>query len=198
MIIGAHLILGTYGFWLPNDPRGSHSKFVWSDEIAKHGEATTVEPGRSRASDPHNVQKRLAAKKSLKYPEVNLTGKQALMLANGIAEAVGKYDFELLAFSILEQHLHCVAVSETMKFKKIVRELKRYGSNRLTRSKKHPLYEYRKQNRGRIPTIWTGGFWKVYIESEQQLQNAIHYVEQNPIKDGKRQQHWSFVSKPNF
>ncbi len=158
MIIGSHIILGTYGFWLPNDPRGSHSNFVWSDELAKHGEATTVLPGRSRAADSHNVQKSLAAKKSLKYPEVNLTGEQALMLANGIAKAVKKYEFELLAFSILEQHLHCVVVSKTMKFKEIVREMKHYGSNRLTRSRLHPLVEYRDQNKGRIPSAWAEGF----------------------------------------
>ena len=28
MILGAHVIMGLYGFWLPNDPRGSWSEFV--------------------------------------------------------------------------------------------------------------------------------------------------------------------------
>jgi hypothetical protein len=29
MVIGYHIILGAYGFWLPNDPRGSWSNEVW-------------------------------------------------------------------------------------------------------------------------------------------------------------------------
>jgi hypothetical protein len=28
MILGYHVIFGAYGFWLPNDPRGSWSDFV--------------------------------------------------------------------------------------------------------------------------------------------------------------------------
>jgi len=28
MVIGFHVILTAYGFWLPNDPRGSWSEFV--------------------------------------------------------------------------------------------------------------------------------------------------------------------------
>lgn len=27
-MLGAHVIFGAYGFWLPNDPRGSWSEFV--------------------------------------------------------------------------------------------------------------------------------------------------------------------------
>jgi len=30
MVLGTHLILTAYGFWLPNDPRGSWSDFVGS------------------------------------------------------------------------------------------------------------------------------------------------------------------------
>lgn len=28
MVLASHVILGAYGFWLPNDPRGSWSTFV--------------------------------------------------------------------------------------------------------------------------------------------------------------------------
>src|SRR4051812_43899841 len=33
MIVGYHVIFSTYGFWLPNDPRGSWSDFVGSWEL---------------------------------------------------------------------------------------------------------------------------------------------------------------------
>jgi hypothetical protein len=40
MIHAYHVILGTYGFWLPNDPRGSWSDFVGSWDLARFGKAT--------------------------------------------------------------------------------------------------------------------------------------------------------------
>lgn len=195
MVIGYHILLGTYGFWLPNDPRGSRSKFVWSGDLANFGEATTVTEIRTHAADPHNHRKRIAAKKALMFPEVKLNGEQAQQVAFAIAEAVSKKEFELLAFAILPQHLHCVAISETMLSEDIVEQMKRYGSNKLTRSGLHPMDSYRAQNKGRLPSIWAEGHWAVYIDSKQQLKSAIHYVEQNPIKEGKRPQHWSFVTK---
>jgi REP element-mobilizing transposase RayT len=195
MILGYHIILGTYGFWLPNDPRGSYSKHVWSPDLAKHGPATTVKTKHSRAADPHDIPKRLRAKRDLKFPEVFLSGVQAQELALGIGEAVSKYDFQLLAFAILEQHIHCVARSSSMQSEAIVKQMKRYAGNRLSRSGKNPLASFREENNNRIPSVWARGFWKRYIDSEDQLLNTIRYVEQNPIKEGKRAQYWSFVSK---
>ena len=40
MVHGYHVIWGTYGFWLPNDPRGSWSDFVASWELLRFGAAT--------------------------------------------------------------------------------------------------------------------------------------------------------------
>jgi len=33
MVIACHAVLTTYGAWLPNDPRGSHSKAVYNKEL---------------------------------------------------------------------------------------------------------------------------------------------------------------------
>jgi hypothetical protein len=43
MIRGYHVIFGAYGFWLPNDPRGSWSEFVGSWELFRFGAATTTD-----------------------------------------------------------------------------------------------------------------------------------------------------------
>lgn len=40
MIVGYHLIFSAYGFWLPNDPRGSWSNFVGSWDLFRYGRAT--------------------------------------------------------------------------------------------------------------------------------------------------------------
>ena len=38
MVIAYHLIWTAYGWWLPNDPRGSMSELIASDIIAELGE----------------------------------------------------------------------------------------------------------------------------------------------------------------
>jgi len=54
MILAHHIIMTSYGFWLPNDPRGSWSDFVSSWELLRFGEATTVRTRRSPAHEPHH------------------------------------------------------------------------------------------------------------------------------------------------
>ena len=40
MVHAYHAIFGAYGFWLPNDPRGSWTTFVGSWELNPFGPAT--------------------------------------------------------------------------------------------------------------------------------------------------------------
>ncbi len=83
MILASHVIFSTYGFWLPNDPRGSWSDFVGNWELTRFGKATTVTTHRSLARAPHNRADRIAAKQLLNFPPVRFDGMQALAVANG-------------------------------------------------------------------------------------------------------------------
>jgi hypothetical protein len=61
MIVGYHIILGTYGFWLPIDPRGSWSDFVGSRELFPYGPATKTTEMRSALPRPR--QQRFAPRR---------------------------------------------------------------------------------------------------------------------------------------
>jgi len=74
MVIGFHVILTAYGFWLPNDPRGSWSDFVGAWELVRFGRATKTDERRSLAKKRHDRRTRLAAKDALKYPPVRFNG----------------------------------------------------------------------------------------------------------------------------
>ena len=75
MVIGSHVIFSTYGFWLPNDPRGSWSEFVGAWELFRAGgPATKTTERRSLARDPHDRARRLATKQALQRPPVTFTG----------------------------------------------------------------------------------------------------------------------------
>ena len=49
MVLAYHVIFGAYGFWLPNDPRGSWSDFVGAWELLRFGKATKTTERRSVA-----------------------------------------------------------------------------------------------------------------------------------------------------
>ena len=58
MVLASHLIITAYGFWLPNEDRGSWSDFVGSWELWKFGDATKVNTRISRAHIEHDRRRR--------------------------------------------------------------------------------------------------------------------------------------------
>src|SRR6266567_4658282 len=109
MVLAYHAIFTAYGFWLPNDPRGSWSDFVRSWELfLAAGRATKVETRRSVAGQPHDRDARLKAKDALRYPAVVFDGHQALSIAHGFARMIAKANYQVFGCSILPEHVHMV------------------------------------------------------------------------------------------
>jgi hypothetical protein len=69
IVIAHHLIWTAYGWWLPNDPRGSTSRAVASDVIAELGE---LHFGRRKVQPPTDIIRQFhdRAREVLKYPSV--------------------------------------------------------------------------------------------------------------------------------
>jgi hypothetical protein len=106
-----HVIFTAYGFWLPNDPRGSWSDFVRSWELfLAGGPATKVTTRQSLARVPHDRAARLRVKEALRYPPVVFTGRQAQSIGQGFARIVTKSNYRVYACSILPAHVHMVLV----------------------------------------------------------------------------------------
>jgi REP element-mobilizing transposase RayT len=192
MLHGFHVIISTYGFWLPNDPRGSWSDFVRCWELARFGRATKVSTRQSVAAVKHNFDQRKAAKRLLKYPEVAFNGKQALSVAKGFVAAIEESNYLILACSILPQHIHLVIGPHGTDIRRIVGHLKGRATQRLAADGLHPLANFREKD-GTLPSAWARNSWVVYMFSEEHLLQAIRYVNQNPLKEGKKRQNWSFV-----
>jgi REP element-mobilizing transposase RayT len=193
MILGYHLIITAYGFWLPNDPRGSWSDFVGAWELLRFGRATKTEIRQSLASRQHDIYTRFAAKKVLKYPEVHFTGIQAQTIGDGFADLVQRNGLRIWACSILPEHAHLVITRHRYKVEQIANLLKGAATKALIEEKVHPFENYQTK-KGRLPKTWAQGQWKVFLDSEKDVFRAIRYVEDNPLKEEKPRQHWSFVT----
>jgi REP element-mobilizing transposase RayT len=189
MVIGSHVIFGAYGFWLPNDPRGSWSDFVGAWELYRYGRATRTTETRSLAARPHNGTLRLAAKRALRRPPVELTGIQARAVAAGFGEYVRRSGVVIWACAVLPDHLHLVLGRHRLRFEQLVIQLKSAATRQLIAEDLHPFPQA-----GRSAKCFARGAWKVFLDNERDIRRAIRYVEQNPLKEGKPVQRWAFVT----
>jgi REP element-mobilizing transposase RayT len=192
-VIAYHLIITTYGFWLPNDPRGSWSDFVRAWELQRFGPATRTRDRRSLARHPHDRKLRLEAKKYLARKPVEYDGIQARAVARGIADFCRKSGCVVWACSILPCHVHIVVKRHRYSIERVSQQLKGAATRQLLTEKLHPFVDSAYQN-GDIPTPWARRCWSVFLDSEEDIQRAIRYVEQNPVNERKRAQKWRCVT----
>jgi REP element-mobilizing transposase RayT len=192
-VVAYHVVLSNYGFWLPNDPRGSCSTEVRSERLRPFGPATTVDHSRSVANKPHDRALRLAAKRALKYPPVVFTGLQALSVANGFAGQIAKSGYVVGACCILPRHTHLVIGRHHYDIEQVGRALKQAATLRLLADGLHPFAD-RRTPTGFLPSVWAQDFWKVFLYTPEDVVGRIGYVENNPLKEGKKRQRWSFVT----
>jgi REP element-mobilizing transposase RayT len=194
MVIGSHVIFGMYGFWLPNDPRGSWSDFVGAWELFRFGRATKTSARHSVAGRPHNLALRIGTKNALKRPAVLLTGIQARAVGRGFAHYAKKSAVTIHACAILPDHVHLVVGRHRIDVEKIASQLKGAATRQLIDEGLHPFLRWRKED-GSYPKCFARGEWKVFLDSAADLSRAIRYVEKNPQKEGLPPQRWSFVTR---
>jgi len=194
MVLGYHLIFSAYGFWLPNDPRGSWSEWIRKWELLLYGQATKVTTRRSVANRPHDRQWRNDAKSALDYPPVAFSGVQCREIGEGFAAEVKRCGYVIWACAILPTHTHLVVARHRYKAERIILRLKAAATTRLVETGMHPLQEFRSPETGRCPRCWSQNAWKVYLDSTEDIVRSIAYVENNPKKEGKPPQRWTFVT----
>ena len=191
MIVGYHVIIGAYGFWLPNDPRGSWSDFVGSWDLLRYGPATKTTETRSIARREHDRQLRHASKSSLKRSPVRFDGLQARALGRGFGQYVGNSALTVWACAILPDHVHLVVSRPHIDIEQLVIQLKASATLSLIAEGRHPFGD-EKEN-GRPQKCFARGQWKVFLDAGD-VPRAVRYVEDNPLKEGKKKQLWSFVT----
>ncbi len=192
MVHGYHVIWGTYGFWLPNDPRGSWSDFVSSWELTRFGKATKSNE-RLAIESAQWARWRADAQQTLKYPPVVLSGQQGQMVGCGFGKSVDKSQHVIWACSILPQHVHLVIARHSYDVEQVCNLLKGEATKQLRGASLHPQIRYLTKT-GKLPSLWAERQWVVFLDSEEAIEGAIRYVEENPVKEGKPPQRWSFVT----
>lgn len=188
-----HLIVTAYGFWLPNDPRGSWSEFVRSFELALLGRATTTDEHRSLAHDAHDRDLRRRQKEALVRRPVRFTGLQARAVARGFAIATARSGFIIHACAVMPDHAHFVVARHRYSIELVAAQLKSSATRQLALEERHPFQHVFYSDNTR-PTPWARKHWSVFLTFDDDITRAIRYVENNPTRAGLKPQSWHFLT----
>ncbi|MHB1157453.1 MAG: transposase [Phycisphaerales bacterium] len=196
MILAYHLIISAYGFWLPNDPRGSWSDFVRAYELAAFGPATKINTRQSVAPRPHDRTIVRQMKTALAHSPVIFTGQQARAIAAGFTDYCRRSGLAVHACAIQPTHTHLVVARHHLSIERTCEQLKAAATTQLNLAGLHPFADEPYKN-SRRPTPWARKGWWVFLDSSDDIHRSINYVNQNPVKANLPAQCWKSVTPYN-
>ncbi len=187
MVIAYHSTFSAYGFWLPNDPRGSWSNYVRSwDLYNAAGHATACGTRQSVAAAIHDHSARQRAKESLANATVKFSMAQIAAIGRGFAAACDETAYRILACAIMPDHVHLVILRHAKPIEQVIRHLRSRGTKQLSAENLRPA-----------EIVWARGGWNVFLNTAADVARSIQYVNDNPVRAGRPQQHWPFTTPWN-
>ena len=182
LIIGHHIMWTLYGWWLPNDPRGSTSKTIRNDLLVELG---NVHFGRKQVQPSSKAIRAFyeQAKRTLAHRLLSFSPIQFDLVAAALGNAIEECNYTCYACAIMPDHVHLLIRKHKDKAETMIENLQTLSRKRLEhmRPAGHP--------------IWTQGGWKVFLDHPDEVNRTIRYIEQNPIKQKLPQQIWHFVQQ---
>jgi REP element-mobilizing transposase RayT len=186
IVIAYHLIWTIYGYWLPNDLRGSTSKVIRNDILKQLGQLhygrKNVQPLSSQLRD---FDKRAAA--LLQFPVMEFSSDAITTVADAFGQVVKMCKYTCYACAIMPDHVHVLIRKHKHSAEQIIQNLQR-ESHLLLRDRgsfdlAHP--------------VWGGHGWSVFLDHPDDVWRTIPYVEKNSIKAGLGAQNFGFVISYN-
>jgi REP element-mobilizing transposase RayT len=186
MIIGYHLIWTAYGWWLPNDPRGSSSHEIRVERVADLGE---LHHGRKIIQPPSAEIRRFyeQARRVLKHGLLTFDDDAILLIGQSLGRVVRDKGYTCYAGAVMPDHVHM-----------LIRRHRDHGETMIT--------YFRDASRadliaaGKRPPehpVWGGPGWNVFQETRDDMERTVRYVRDNPLKLHRPEQVWAFVRPYN-
>ncbi len=182
IVLAYHIMWTLYGWWLPNDPRGSTSHTIRNDLIAELGDLHLGRKQFQPASHDLRAFYNQAAT-ALKHELQQFTREQFHFVAQAFSETITKHKYTCYACAVMPDHIHILIRRHRDQAEDMLSNLQSESRSRLSELALRPLAH---------PT-WTRGGWKVFLDHPDDIQRTIRYIENNPLKMRLPAQHWGFV-----
>jgi len=183
IVIAHHLIWTAYGWWLPNDPRGSGSHHVASDIIATLG---TLHHGRKRVQPAgHEVRAFFDRSRDLlKHKRRVFDRADRDTLGDAFGEVVREHKYTCYACAVMPDHVHILIRKHKHPAERMMESLQSASRAAIVETDRWPSDH----------PVWTGGGgWTVYLDHPDDVQRTIRYIERNPSEINLPPQRWAFV-----
>jgi REP element-mobilizing transposase RayT len=182
IVIAYHLVWTAYGTWLPNDPRGSGSRFVASPLLGELGELhygrKTIQPKPSTVREFYE-----RAEELLGHPLIRFDSQQIVEIAAAFADTIARHAYTCYACAILPDHVHIVIRKHRHRAEEMIFNLQNESRSRLCDANTVPVNH----------PVWTRGGWKRFLDAPEAVRTVARYVEKNPLKARTEPQKWPFV-----
>jgi len=186
LVIAHHLIWTAYGWWLPNDPRGSMSRHIRSDIIADLGD---VHYGRKQVQPASDIIKTFYenAGSWLRHELLTFDARAMRVIADAFAAAIAREKYTCYACAIMPDHVHILIRKHKHTAEQMIQNFQHASSQHL----------YKVDLRTADHPVWGGPGWKVFLHHPDDVRRTIRYVNNNPRKGRLPDQHWPFVTPYN-
>jgi REP element-mobilizing transposase RayT len=183
IVIAHHLMWTMYGWWLPNDPRGSTSTSVYTSRIAQlaphHYGREQIQPA---SRDIHLFYAQ--ARRQLQFPLLSCSPDDRAAIASALSDTIELQKYTCYACVIMPDHVHILIRKHKQTAEEMIDHFQSTSRLRLSsrglRTPDHPT--------------WTKGGWKVFLDHPTDVRRTIRYIEENPIVWRSPVQHYDFVS----
>src|SRR5688572_5490715 len=184
MVIAVHLVLHGYGFWLPNDLRGSGSTEVRKDELRQLGDPHFGRrPDWNQPSREELREFSRQAEPMLEHELLWFNAKYRRAIGDAFARVVAERRYTVYACAILQNHAHaCVRTH---------RDRAEEMWHAFAEASRESLRAF-----AEVPSnhpIWSHRPYKVFLYSPAEVITRIDYINDNPAKHNLPPQFWPFV-----
>ena len=183
MVAGYHLIWTVYGYWLPNDPRGSTSTEIRVEPIRPLGDIhygrKPVQPWFAEIRAFHEQ-----ARDILKHPVLTFDDDEIALVGKTIGEAVAERGTICHACAVMPDHAHLLIRRQGDRAEDMIQLFQETTRAALIGAGK----------RAATHPVWTAGAgWKGFLNTQRDFLREIEYIGRNPLKIGRPEQDWDFV-----
>lgn len=184
MVAGYHLIWTAYGWWLPNDPRGSSSHEIRVEQIATLGE---LHHGRKVIQPLPAELRRFYAEAGdlLMHPLKKFAPATVDTIATAFGQVIAERRYTCYACAIMPEHVHVLVRKHKDKAEEMIAHLQA-GSKKLLIAQGLFLASH---------PVWGGPGWKVFLNTRRDMERIVDYIRNNPMKAGLPEQRWPFVKE---
>jgi REP element-mobilizing transposase RayT len=185
MVIAYHLIWTLYGWWLPNDLRGSTSRVIRNDLLKELGE---LHFGRKKVQPATRDLKAFFVRASevLKYPLLTLGPEEYQLVAAAMRDVIKRNQYTCYACALMPDHVHIA-----------IRKHRDFAEDMIASFQDATRAALQATDKWRDHPVWGGLGWKVFLDSTDDVWRTIPYIKNNPRKIHLPNQTWDFVELYN-